>query len=168
MSMLVWHERPPEEAHHFNSAYCGALVYEFVRSYTKAKGRTPLFALVFCAMPIALHPNTRDKLPRSTITGLYPWIENNPEALVGFADRAKNLTPFVREAVQYAVAREAIDFEEGGRVALGTKRASFPASFMAESTTDIRDTVDAIRKIGRWFAGAGGTATILAAWGVRV
>ena len=88
MSMLVWHERSPEEAHHFNPAYCGALVYEFVRSYTNAKEHPPLFPLVFCAMPIALHPDTRDRLPSRTIPGLYPWIENNPEALVGFADRA--------------------------------------------------------------------------------
>lgn len=168
MSLLVWRERSPEEAHHFNPAYCGSLVYEFVRSYTRAKEHPPLFALIFCAMPIALHPDTRDRLPSRTSTGLYPWIENNPEALVGFADRAKNLTPFVREAIRYATSRQAIGFEEGGYVILGDKRASFPPSFIAEATIDIRDTVDAIRKIGRWFAGAGDTATILAAWGVRV
>ena len=140
----------------------------FVRSYEKAKTQSPLFALVFCALPIALHPATRDRLPRSTITGLFPWIEGNPDVLVGFADRARNLVPHVREAIRYAAARRAIGFGDGGRVLIGDKRTSFPPRFLGELSIDIRDTVDAARKIGRWFAGAGDPGTILAAWVLRV
>ena len=64
MSLKPWRERwTVVEANHFNPAYCGVLIYEFVRSYQKAKDSAAPFALVFCALPIALHPATRDRLP---------------------------------------------------------------------------------------------------------
>ncbi|WP_221400796.1 three component ABC system middle component, partial [Rhodothalassium salexigens] len=93
MRLPIWRERSPEEANHFNPAYCGALIYEFVHSYTRAKSGPPSFCLPFCAMPVALHPDTRDRLPRSIITSLYPWLERNPDVLVGYDTRAQNLGP---------------------------------------------------------------------------
>ena len=169
MSLKPWLDRwAVAEANHFNPAYCGALIYEFVRSYEKAKGAAAPFALVFCALPIALHPATRDRLPRSIVTRLFPWLQKNRDIRVGFADRARNLTPYVREAFCYAVARRAIDFNDGGLVMVGPKRASFTPTALDEATTEVRETVAAIRKIARWFAAAGDTSTILAAWGIRV
>lgn len=168
MTLPAWQDRSPEEAHHFNPAFCGALVYEFVRSYTRTKSKPPSLALPFCALPICLHPSTRERLPRSTITGLYAWLEQNPDVLVGFADRAINLAPYVREALRYAIARDAILIAENGLVETGSKRASFPVSYLEETTTETRNTVDAVRKVARWFAAAGDTPTILAAWGIRV
>ena len=169
MSLNLWRDRwAPEGANHFNPAYCGVLVYEFVRSYEKARRVPVSFALVFCALPIALHPATRDRLPRSTVTGLLPWLEQNSDVRVGFADRARNLTPYVREALRYASLRNAICFGDGGVVTIGPKRASFTQTALDDTTTDVRETVDAIRKIARWFAAAGDTPTILAAWGLAV
>lgn len=168
MTLQIWKERAPEEANHFNPAFCGALIYEFVRSYTKAKTRPPSFALIFCAMPIVLHPNTRKQLPKTTITGLFPWLEAHPNAQVGYADRAKNLAPYVREALHYAAARRAVLFEADGLVALGDKRASFSDRVLQDTTMDVCEAVDATRKVAKWFAAAGDTPTILAAWGIRV
>ena len=169
MSLAPWNARwETAEANHFNPAYCGALIYEFVRAYKKAKGVAAPFALVFCALPIALHPATRDRLPRSIATRLFPWLQNNHDVRVGFAERARNLTPYVRQAFCYAVARRAIEFNDDGLVIVGPKRASFTPTALAATTTEIRDTVRAIRKIARWFAAAGDTSTILAAWGIRV
>ena len=169
MSLKPWPDRRvPEEANHFNPAYCGVLIYEFVRAYEKARKAPASFALVFCALPITLHPATRNRLPRSTVTGLLPWLEENHDVRVGFADRARNLSPYVREALRYASVRHAIRFGHGGVVTTGSKRASFTQSALDDTTTDVRETVDAIRKIARWFAAAGDTPTILAAWGIRV
>lgn len=169
MSLLPWRDRwAVVEANHFNPAYCGALIYEFVRSYKKASGVTTPFALVFCALPIALHSATRDRLPKSIVTRLYPWLEKNRDIRVGFADRARNLTPYVREALCYALARRAIAFTDDGRVSIGRKQASFTPAALSEATSEVRETVDAIRKVARWFAAAGQTSTILAAWGIRI
>lgn len=168
MILRPWQDRwPPEEANHFNPAFCGALIFEFVRAYQSAKRTPPSFALLFCALPIALHPATRARLPTTIVTRLLPWLEDNRDLRVGFSDRARNLAPHIREAFRYALARDAIRLDRG-LVVPGTKRASFTQSALEESTKDVRDTVDAIRKVARWFAAAGNTPTILAAWGVRV
>ena len=169
MSLKPWGDRwAVAEANHFNPAYCGVLIYEFVRSYKRATDVAPPFALIFCALPIALHPATRDRLPRSIVTRLFPWLEENRDIRIGFTDRARNLTPYVREALCYALARRAIDFDDGGLVMVGSKRASFTPTALDEATAEVRETVDAIRKIARWFAAAGDTSTILAAWGIRI
>ena len=169
MTLEPWGDRwATEQANHFNPAYCGALIYEFVRSYERAKHRPVSFALLFCALPIALHPGTRDRLPSRTNTGMFPWLENNCDVKVGFGTRARNLAPYIREAVRYAAAREALRFVDGGLVKLGPKRASFTQAAFDETTTEVRNTVNAVRMIARWFASTGDTASILSGWGVRV
>ena len=169
MNLDPWSERwASEEANHFNPAYCGALIYEFVRSYERARKVPVSFALVFCALPIALHPATRGRLPKSTVTRLLPWLEENRDVRVGFGVRARNLSPYVREAFRYALARDAICFGDGGVVCTGPKRASFTQAVLDDTTMDVRETVESVRKIARWFAATGDTPTILAAWGIRV
>ena len=169
MSLRPWHDRwASEEANHFNPAYCGALIYEFVRTYQGARKVPPSFPLLFCALPIALHPATRARLPRTIRTQLFPWLENNRDVRIGFANRARNLAPYVREAYRYGLAQRTIRFGAGGRVLSGPESASFTQAALDETTTDVRDTVVAVRKIARWFAAAGDTPTILAAWGIRV
>ena len=168
MSLDPWFDRAPEEANHFNPAYCGALIYEFTRAYQNARKVPVSYALVFCALPIALHPKTRRRLPSSTVTRLLPWIERNQDVRVGFAERARSLSPYVREAFRYAVAHQAIRFANGGCVATGNKRASFTPQVLRDTTPDIQETVHAIRMTARWFAVSGDVPTILAAWGIRV
>ncbi|WP_420877601.1 three component ABC system middle component [Rhodothalassium salexigens] len=82
--------------------------------------------------------------------------------------RQQPLVPYIRQGISYAVKSSALVFEADGRIALGPKRASFTKAVMDETTLEVRETVDACRKIGRWFAAAGDTTTILAAWGIRV
>ena len=168
MKLEQWGNRPPEEANHFNPAYCGVLIHEFVRAYETARNDAASFALVFCALPIALHPATRDRLPASIVKGMFPWLEQNPDVRVGFAERARNLTPYVREAISYAAARQAISFGAGGTIKAGAKRATFTPKALDNTTMEVRETVLAVRKIGRWFAASGDTVTILSAWGIRV
>ena len=106
MSLNPWGDRwAPEEANHFNPAYCGVLIYEFIRAYARARKVPASYALVFCALPIVLHPATRNRLPRPTVTRLLPWLEENRDVRVGFADRARNLRPYVREALRYGDQR---------------------------------------------------------------
>lgn len=167
MELSNWQLRAPEEANLFNPAFCGALLFEFITEYEKAKRQPVPYPLPFCALTVALHPTTREELPNSTITSLYAWLENHPEALIGFADRAKNLSPLIKEALRFAMDRNVIDTNEGGDLATGTHRASFSRSIMDTVTHDARECVRATRMLGRWFPRAGTTATILSGWGLR-
>lgn len=167
MALPAWNERVPEESRLFNPAFCGCLLYEFVKAYDKARSHPPSYAIAFCALPISLHSNTRALLPYSTVTSMLGWLEENPTARVGFASRARHLAPYVREALIYSISRQALEIDEQGRLALGPKKSSFTPGFLDGTSTEVRDIVSATRKVGRWFAAAGGTSTIMTAWGVR-
>jgi hypothetical protein len=165
----AWKERPYEEAHLFNPAFCGSIAYEFVKSYVAAADRASVeLPLVFCALPVCLHLETRQKLPARTVTSLYTWLQRQPEVLVGFAGRARDMAPYIREAISFGMARGVFDFAETGELMLGKKRAFFTPKFLETSTNEVREIAVSTRLIGRWFAGAGGAPTILAAWGVTV
>ncbi|WP_306028839.1 three component ABC system middle component [Stappia sp. MMSF_3263] len=165
--MLQWEGRPREEAHLFNPAFCAAMLHEFVKEYQKAKGQAAPYALLFCALSIALHSKTRRALPGSTVTSLYSWRERNPEVLVGFAERARLLRPVVQEALRFAIDRSALDFAEGGAVMSGAKPLVVAKRFEQGLTVDACECIAAARLLGRWLAKAGTTSTILAAWGIK-
>lgn len=167
MSLLAWHERPREEAHLFNPAFCAAALHEFVKEYQKAKGAAAPYALLFCVLPIALHGNTRRALPASTLTSLYSWRERNPEVLVGFAERARSLRPVVQEALRFAINLSAMAFADGGGVTLGAKPLIVAKKFEDSITDDARECIATARLLGRWFAKAGTPSTIMAAWGIK-
>jgi len=167
MSLMFWDARPREEANLFNPAFCAALQHEFVKEFQKAKGQAVPYALLFCALPIALHGKTRRALPGSTLTSLYSWRERNPEALVGFAERARSLLPVAQEALRFAIDRSALAFAEDGGVMLGRHSLSIPRRFEETLTDDARNCVAATRLLGRWFAKAGTASTIMAAWGIK-
>lgn len=164
-----WQERSFEEAHLFNPAFCGALVYEFVKSFCTTSGRPDIDTpLLFIALPIVLHKSTRRKLPSTVRTSIYTWLQRHPEVLVGFANRARDFVPSAREALLFSLARETILISEKGKISLGTEKASFTPKFLENSTPELREIVAANRLVGRHFAGAGTTSTLMSAWRVRV
>ena len=168
MTLLRWDDRPAEEANLFNPAFCGALICEFSKAYQSARPPDTPIALVSCAIPVALHPLTRENLPHSIITSLYSWLEENPQVLIGFADRARNLVPVLNEALRFLLDRETISIAETGNIVTGRKSPTFSQGKMEELTHDTRDCVHAARKLGRWFARAGAPSTILSGWGIRL
>ena len=164
-----WEQRPTEEAYLFNPAFCGALSYEFVKSFRAASTNSGMeLPLIFCALPISLHMETRRKLPSSTVTSLYTWLQRQPESLVGFAQRARDLAPYVKQGLSFGVANNTLAFDENGLITLGERKATFTPKVLESATAEVREIVHTTRMIGRWFAGAGTTATILASWGVTV
>ena len=167
-TLMPWDERI-QEAYLFNPAFCGSLTYEFVKSFTKATSRSGIYLpLVFCALPVSLHLETRQKLPLSTVTSVYTWLQRHQDVLVGFAKRAQSLAPYIKEGISFGCARNTLVFDESGLLALGLKRAGFTPKFLEDTTPEFHDIVMKTRFLGRWFAGGGETATIMAAWGLTV
>jgi hypothetical protein len=167
VTIAVWRERPREEAHLFNPAFCAAILHEFVKEFQKARDHSAPYPLIFCAMPISLHGKTRRALPGSTLTSLYSWRERNPEMLVGFAERARSLRPVTQEALRFGIDRRALAFADDGGVVLGAKPLVVARKFEDGLTADARECIIAARLLGRWFAKAGTTSTIMAVWGVK-
>ncbi len=164
--MRPWTNRVVEEKNLFNPAFGAMLVAEAVSEFQKKTTRPLPFAVTFLILPIVLHEATRDALPNSTLTALLPWVQDNREQLVGFAERVKNLREISRESVLFGLQNAILALTENGEVTLGSDRKSVTPARTPLFTLEVRACVDRSGFVGRWFAATGTTANIFSAWGV--
>jgi hypothetical protein len=164
--MESWPKRAVEEANLFNPAFCATLLAKAADEFAKKAGKPLPFALAFLVLPVVLHQGTREALPASTITSLLPWIQNNRGQLVDFAVRVQRVREITREAILFAAQHEVLALTQQGDIVIGRKRQSVTERRTGLFTIEARRCVDRAGFIGRWFAAAGTTATIYAAWGV--
>ena len=164
--MHPWSTRVVEEANLFNPAFCATLLAKTADEYHKKTQRPLPFALTFLVLPIVLHRATRIALPGSTVTSLLPWIQDNREHLVDFALRVRRLRDITREALLFGTQHETLELTADGDLAVGGKRQSVTERRTGLFTDEARDCVERSGFIGRWFAAAGTTSNIYAAWGI--
>ena len=115
-------------------------------------------------MPIALHKTTREDLPRSTSTSMALWLAENPRALVGFAERARAVVPLVKKGILFASCGQLIMLDDARLTAADRPRSM--ALFEREATDEVNACVKKAEFVGKWFAGSGDYATVMALWGV--
>jgi hypothetical protein len=166
VQMQTWPSRVVEEANLFNPAFCTSLIAKAADEFHKKAHRGLPFALGFVILPIVLHRGTRAALPSTTVTSLLPWIQDNREQLVDFSIRVQHLRGIVKEAILFGLQHETLILNERGELLIGPKRVSVTEKRTALFTDEARECVDRAGFIGRWFANAGSTATIFAAWGI--
>lgn len=161
----AWSNRVVEEANLFNPAYCATLLGVAVKDFSKKTGAPFPFALAFLVLPVVLHEQTRVELPHSTITNLLPWLQEHRKVLVGFSQRVSGLRPVTQEALMFGIRQGALALS--GAAIETTKKYRAPSAARTDMfTKETTDSVDAAAFLGRWFANAGTTSTIYAAWGV--
>jgi hypothetical protein len=117
-------------------------------------------------LPIVLHQGTRSALPTTTITALLPWVQEHREQLVDFALHVRRLRAVTQEAIVFGLQHSTLALTESGEVVVGAKRQTATERRTSLFTDEARECVDRAGFIGRWFAAAGTTGTIYAAWGV--
>lgn len=164
--MQPWSKRVIEEAHLFNPAFCATVLAKAAEDFAKKTQRPLPFALGFLILPIVLHHGTRAALPGSTVTSLLAWVQDHQNQLVDFATRVQNLQEITREALLFGIQHQTLAMTDTGDLVVGPKRQSATEKRTGLFTDEARDCVDRAGFIGRWFAGAGTTATIFAAWRV--
>ncbi|GEQ99280.1 hypothetical protein JCM17844_29170 [Iodidimonas gelatinilytica] len=163
----VWDRRPTEEANLFNPAFIGSLTFEMAKEYEKSKPEGVPLTFVPLVLSIVLHQQTRERLPSSTVSSLYEWMQNNEDVLIGFWERVCGLLPYVREAMLFSLQHQTIRFSEGHLVRLGEKKGHFSAGFMRATTQEVKDVIDGTKFMARWFAKSGSESSILACWGIK-
>lgn len=164
--MRIWEARPKEEAYLLNPAFGCTMLCAALWSYAKATNTGAPMPLPFMFLPIVLHKPTRDSLPPNTRTSMPAWLQENAEARVLFYERLLSLKPHVREAIQFGMLFDWIVPGEGGLVE--TTLTDADITRMTRTLADeARDCVMRSRFLGKWFAGAGETHTVMAFWGVR-
>jgi hypothetical protein len=164
--MKPWSERPREEAHLINPAFCCAVLTSSVAGYGSLESEGMPFPLTFIVLPTVLHKLTREAFPRNTRTSLAAWLEENAVAKVQFHERLVSLMPFVREALLFGMLRNWLILTNFGRVQTD-KTESDVQGFIRKSTGEAKGCLSRALFIGKWFAASGSAQTVMALWGVR-
>ncbi|WP_155524701.1 three component ABC system middle component [Delftia acidovorans] len=114
---LAMRRVPADAAALFNPAYFAAILHRLCSGYQFGGESGIPYALPFLALPIVLHEASAECLPPSARSRLHSWLLDNPEILIGFADRARSLAPFVRDAISFALKYQIIQLVESDRLA---------------------------------------------------
>lgn len=164
--MKTWLARPKEEAYLFNPAFCCTTLSVAMQNYSSVKDEGVPFALAFMFLPIVLHKPTRESLPLSTRTSMAAWLQENSEARVLFYERLVSLKPYTQEAIRFGMLLDWIVMRNGGllETTLSTSDISRTTRILSD---EARECVMRARFLGKWFAKAGATHTVMAFWGVR-
>ncbi len=164
--MKNWLSRPKEEAYLFNPAFCCTTLSVAIQNYARVRNEGIPFSLAFMFLPIVLHKPTRESLPRNTRTSMTAWLQENSEARVLFYERLVSLKPHTREAIQFGMLHDWIVLRNGGL--LETTLSNTKVTRTTRTLSDeARECVIRARFVGKWFAEAGETHTVMTFWGVR-
>jgi Family of unknown function (DUF6521) len=137
--------RFPEAAALFNPAL-GAVILNFAaQGHVDDSGAGLPWLAAFLAVPLALHPPTRDSLPRDIRTSMASWVTAHPVLRDGFNLRTAALAQITREALRFALHARVVALESTRLVPV--TRIQRPTS-----RDELRSCVDAARLFGRWMA----------------
>lgn len=163
--MKDWAKRPPEIAALLNPAFCGFLLSMGLNEYTKNVDEGAPYAFPFVMLPLVLHKPTRQMFPRSSRTAFSAWITNADTAIakIGFAERAKNMAPYVKESLVFVMQNNNIHVTESGRL---KATIPVPKSF-PNATQEVNECVRAALMCGKWFSMVGDFKTAMALLGVK-
>ena len=110
-----------------------------------------------------MHKSSRETLLKGNRSYFLKIIENSPELLVGFPDRAKSMIPYAHEGFALLSQLGCLRVTEDGGVTI--KEKTIKKSI--QGTDDNRECQKVARYLGRQFARISDRATIYASLGVR-
>lgn len=160
-----WQERPREVANLFNPAFTALLLAKTLAGYAGSKPTGMPIALSYLVLPIILHPDTRDALPRAASTTMYGWIAEYPHLKAVFPGRARKSIPFTQEAIRFGILYRKLAVA-GPSLVMGTRKFALSA-VPPDATDEVMVCLQKAAFLGRWFAELDSPHTILATWGIR-
>jgi len=164
--MTPWTQRSREERALLNPGFCANLLWHAARGYAGASDSALSFEESFLVLPLVLHRETREALPRDTRTSLAAWIEDNPLARGRIASRAPLLVSFTKEGLTFGGVHGFI-LLDGGRLYAKTTWKIAVNRALRESSDEVRGCAKRADFVGKWFAQTGSAPTVLALIGVR-
>jgi hypothetical protein len=164
---MDWGARSSEERSLLNPSFCAVLLWHGARGHEGETGSSMFpFEMAFLLLPMVLHCETRESLPKSTTTSLAVWLEENPLARSRITDRAQMLVPFVKEALNFGGLHGIFVFANGTIAANADWRKRVKKSLHGCSD-EVRLCAKRAEFVGKWFAKTGNAVTVMAIMGVR-
>lgn len=164
--MIDWIKSTKEERNLLNSAFTSIVLWHASSSFKQVSQSNLPFELSFLVLPLVLHKELRDSLPRTHATSLAVWLEANPKARMLISERAKTLVPYTKEALQFGASYGVIKLVLGGVEAnLDCKKQI--TKIINKSSDEVRICCKKASFIGAWFAYTGSPQMIFSMMGVK-
>ncbi len=161
--MKRWDQRPFEIRNLFNPAFCGLILFRALDSYQEEDVRGMPFSLSLLVLPLCLHKDSREVIASSPRSYLLKTAENNPQVMVGFANRVTQMRPYSFEGFGLLMERGCIAIADDGRVQTVPNK-------VRKAVTGTDETVSCqkvARIVGREFARIADRVTIYTTFGIR-
>ena len=161
--MKRWDLRPVEIRNLFNPAFCGLILVRALQGYEEENPDGMPFSLALLVLPLCLHKDSRQVIADSPRSYLLKTVENNPQFLVGFANRTTDLLPFALEAFGLLMERGCFVVLQDGRLKTVPDRVRKSVTGTSESVSCQR----VARIIGKEFARIADRVTVYTTFGIR-
>jgi hypothetical protein len=164
--MNKWSERSDELASLFNPAFCGTLLFQAVRNYSKEAGSGMPFSLSSLVLPFVLNCRLRSALPQTIRTPFEVWSRREGQVRIGLADRVRALLPITKESIVFLGQRHLLTVTDGALSA--RPRAPKGLGTFEVLDEEITECFTKARVLGIMMARAGDEASVLMALGLSV
>ena len=144
-----WIERNTIVANLFNPAFCGEIIRVVAMEYNKHTNAKFPFAFSFIILPILLHKETREKLPRTTRTYFFVWVEENDNLFFDFSTRAKSLVKFTKEAISFSIAYNKLIINESSEIEPDMSRVKV---YQGEEYDEYNAILKKAQMLGKWLS----------------
>jgi len=161
--MKNWNQRPFEVKNLFNPAFCGLVLHRALQGFEEENNSGMPFSLTLLVLPLCLHKDSREIVYKHSRSYLLKTIGNNPQILVGFADRTRELLPYTFEALGFAMQLQCFEVTNDGH--LKTLPGRVKKTMRGTEETDKCQRV--ARIIGKNFAKIADRVTIYTSFGIR-
>ena len=144
-----WNQRNPIVANLLNPAFCGEVIRRTASSYNEASNANFPFAYCFIVLPILLHTETRERMPRSTRSYLFSWVAENEDLFYDFSKRAHQMTPFAKESIMFLLQNGIIEIDQNGQIEVTERRIK---NLRGDDLEEVNAIFSKSAMLGRWLA----------------
>lgn len=161
MDLASWDKRSWVTAGMLNPAVIAAIIVSAAHMYEEHSGDPMPWELIFLAVPMAMHRDTRESLPSRVDSYAAKWVSENAGLHATFARRVSGMLPYAREGMRYGLRSGALALVDDGRL-----RGNPGWKLHKERDKELSLIVGKAAFLGRWFAHTGSPATLFALFGV--
>ena len=145
----AWIDRNKMVANLFNPAFCGEILRLVIKEYNRNTPAEFPFAFLFIVLPILLHKETREKMPRNTRTYFFVWVEENDNLFFDFARRTKSMVKFTKESISFLLLYNKIIITESGGI---IARGKTGKGITDEDHQEYNDILKRAEMLGKWLS----------------
>lgn len=112
--------------------------------------------MLFIILPIVLHKDIRNSLPKTIRKNFYDWLEENDKIKLYLPEKIKNLVPYTREARAFLIYHEAINIDKKGNITV----IKYRKKILNIKDSEVKEIFNKEKMFGKWLTYTGEVETI--------